>query len=54
MGHEEIGEAELLLQLAQQVEDLGLDRYVNRRDGLVEDDELGPSASARAILTRWH
>jgi hypothetical protein len=30
---------ELLLKVLQQVEDLGLDRDVERRDGLVADDE---------------
>src|SRR5204863_1752817 len=33
-------DAELLLQLAQQVEDLRLDRHVERRGRLVADDQL--------------
>ncbi len=37
---EEIGEVELLLQLDEQVQDLGLDRDVERGDRLVGDDEL--------------
>ena len=37
---EDVGEVELLLQLDEQVEDLGLDRDVERGDGLVGDDEL--------------
>jgi hypothetical protein len=37
---EEIGEAELALQILQQVDDLRLDRDVERRDRLVADNEL--------------
>jgi hypothetical protein len=37
---EEIGEAELLLEVAQQVQHLRLDRDVERRGGLVADEEL--------------
>ena len=39
---EQVGDPELLLEIAQEVEDLGLDRDVERRHGLVADDELGP------------
>ena len=38
---EQIGDFELLLQILQQVEDLGLDRDIQRRDRLVADQELG-------------
>jgi hypothetical protein len=38
--HEEIREAEGVLQVVEQVHDLRLDRDVESRDGLVEDDEL--------------
>ena len=41
MGDEEISEPEFLLQILQQVDDLGLDRYVQRRHRLVADDQLG-------------
>ena len=41
MGDEEVGEAEALLQLLQQVHHLRLDRDIERRDRLVADDELG-------------
>ena len=41
VGDEEIGEPELLLQVLQQVDDLGLDRHVQRRHRLVADDQLG-------------
>ncbi len=34
------GEAELVLQVLEQVEDLRLDRDVERRDRLVADDQL--------------
>ncbi len=37
---EEIGEAQLRLQVGEEVEDLRLDRDVERRDRLVGDDEL--------------
>ena len=36
-----IGQAEALLQILHQVEDLRLHRDVERRDGLVRDDEIG-------------
>ena len=41
VADEEIGEAELLLQVDQQVEHLRLHRDVERRDRLVGDDQLG-------------
>ena len=37
---EDVGQVELLLQLDEQVQHLRLDRDVERRDGLVGDDEL--------------
>ena len=41
VGDEEVGEAELVLEVHEEVEDLGLDGHVEGRDGLVADDELG-------------
>src|SRR5579872_538474 len=41
MADEEVGEAELVLQVAHQVEDLRLHRNVKRRSRLVAHDELG-------------
>ena len=41
VGNEEIGEAELALQIAEQVDDLRLHRDVERRNRLVADDEPG-------------
>ena len=38
---EEIRQAELRLQVHEQVDDLRLHRHVQRRDGLVADDHLG-------------
>ena len=38
---EQVGERELLLQLLEQVDDLRLDRDVERRDRLVRHDEVG-------------
>ena len=44
----QIGQAELVLQVAHQVEDLRLHRNVERRGRLVADDELGFEAQRRA------
>ena len=41
VGDENHGEIELMTQLKQEVENLGLDGNVKRTDGLVCDDELG-------------
>ena len=41
VGDEHVGQPELALELLQQVQDLGLDRDVERGDGLVADDEVG-------------
>ena len=41
MGDEQIGQAEFFLQLIEHVDDLRLNRYVQRGDRLVADDEVG-------------
>ena len=41
MGDEEVGQAELPLEIFEEVDDLGLDRDVERGDGLVGDDQFG-------------
>ena len=41
VGDEQVGQAELALQVLQQVDDLRLDRDVERGDRLVADDQLG-------------
>ena len=41
VGDEEIGDPEFLLQLLQQIEDLGLDGDIERRGRLIGDDQLG-------------
>ena len=41
MGDEEVGEASLLLELLQKVDDLSLDGHVQSRHGLVADHQLG-------------
>ncbi len=41
VGDEQVGQSEPALQLLQQVDDLRLDRDVERRDRLVADDEVG-------------
>ena len=40
VGDEDVREPELFLQVLEQVEDLRLNRDVERRDGLVAEDEL--------------
>ena len=40
MRNENVGEFKLLLQAHQQVQNLRLNRHVQRRDGFVADDEL--------------
>ena len=40
VADEDVGEAELLLQVGEQVQDLRLDRDVERRDRLVEHDDF--------------
>ena len=40
MGDEQVGQPELALQPLEQVDDLGLDRDVERADRLVGDDEV--------------
>ncbi len=57
---EEVGELELDLQLAQQVQDLRLDRDVERRDRLVRHHQLRPQhqgagdGDALALAAREH
>jgi len=41
VGDEEVRQAELVLQVLHQVDDLRLDRDVERRHRLVRDDEVG-------------
>ncbi len=41
MGDEKVGEPQIILQIAQQVDDLRLDRHVQGGDRLVGDDEPG-------------
>ena len=45
---EDVGQVEVALQVPQQVQDLRLDRDVERRDRLVADDQLRLTARARA------
>ena len=40
MGDEDVRQSELALQLLEQIDDLGLNRDVERRDRLVADDHL--------------
>jgi hypothetical protein len=42
VGDEDVGELELVLEVLEQVDDLGLDRDVQRGDRLVGDDQPRP------------
>ena len=42
VGHEEVGQPELDLQILEQIQDLRLDRHVQGGDRLVGDHEAGP------------
>ena len=53
VGDEQVGQPHLLLQVLKHVDDLRLDRHIQRGDRLVTDDELGVHARARAMPTRW-
>ncbi len=50
--NEHIGESPFLLQVLQQVQDLGLNGHIQRGHRLVADDKLRVSASARATPMR--
>ena len=41
MGDEQVGQPIFILQVLQQVQDLGLDGHVQRGDGLVADEDVG-------------
>ena len=41
MADKQIGQLQLLLQVPEQIDDLGLDGYVKGGHGLVADDDLG-------------
>ena len=41
MGHKQVGDPHLILNLLQQVDDLGLDGHIQGRDRLVTDNESG-------------
>ena len=53
VGDQDHAHPELVAQAGEQVEDLGLDRDVERGRRLVGDQQLGFSRSAVAIITRW-
>ncbi len=42
MSHEEVGQTELVLHFLEQIDDLRLYGYVQRRDGFIGHDQLGP------------
>ena len=47
VGDEDQRHAELALEVADEVQDLGLDEHVERRDRLVGDDQVGPERQGR-------
>ena len=47
VGDEDQRHAELALEVADEVQDLGLDEHVERRDRLVGDDQVGPERQRR-------
>ena len=53
VGDQDRRQAASRLRSSDQVEDLGLDRHVERRGRLVGDQQLGSQASAIAIIARW-
>ena len=54
VADETTGDAGVALDVGEQVEDLRLDRYVERADGgLVQITSCGSATSARARVTRW-
>ena len=53
MGDEQVSQAELLPQVQQQVEHLGLDGNVQSGDGLIADHEVRSKIRAMAMATRW-
>ncbi|MOA61262.1 hypothetical protein D3C78_1863550 [compost metagenome] len=58
MADEKIGQVQVRAQLFEQIEHLGLDRYVQCGDGLVADDDRRPerqgprNADALPLATR--
>ena len=50
---EQIGDFRFDLEILQKIQDLRLDRDVQRADGLVADNEIGLECKARAMPMRW-
>ena len=53
VADQQVGKVSLLAQVAEKVQDLGLNRDVERRGRLVENSTSGSSIRARAMATRW-
>src|SRR5206468_8593379 len=49
---EQVSQIELFLQLAEEVEDLRLDRHIQRGHRFIANDQLGCTARARAMARR--
>ena len=52
MGNKQISQSHLSLQFDQKIDDLCLNRNIQRRDWLITHNNFGSTASARAIPTR--
>ena len=53
VGDEENGHSHLPVQPLQQGQYLGLNGDIQRRGGLVRQQQTGPATMAAAIITRW-
>ena len=53
MADHDVGKTERFLEFEQQVDDLGADGDIECRDRLIENDDLRPRISARAMPIRW-
>ena len=53
MGDHDHGHGQFGLEALDELDDLRLHGHVERGGGLVGDQELGPSASAMAIMALW-
>ncbi len=53
VGDKQIRNAEITLEIEQQVDNLPANRNIQRRDGFVGNDHFGFNANARAMQMRW-
>ena len=53
VGDEQVGNLAFFLEILEKIEDLRLDRDVQRADGFVADDKIGLKRQRRAMPIRW-